>query len=366
MALKNKLTRKGFHDKVLLKNSKRLRKRRGEKMSNSMVEVAKRAGVSIATVSRVINGKDGFSENTRRKVEEVIQEIGYQKNEVASSLKTKLSHSIGVIIPTVETNYHGLIVEGIEGKAQELGYSVLLSHSGQNAEYFERSLQSLAERRVEGIVIVSVQPTQEQFDLLKKTGVAHIFISSDSTELDYPYIKIDDYQAAYDGVSFLIEKGHNVIGMVGIDKKDAVAGIPRIKGYQQAMLDHELDLKADWVRQGDYGVELGEAEASSLLTLYQEMSAIFAGSDEAAIGAIKACRKQGLRVPEDVSVVGFDDSITAMLSYPELTTVHQPLYQMGDLAVSAIIDQCEQGKPIKSKLVPYKLIKRGSVASKSK
>ncbi|MBP1040484.1 LacI family DNA-binding transcriptional regulator [Vagococcus sp. BWB3-3] len=335
-------------------------------MSISMVEVAKRAGVSIATVSRVMNGKDGFSEKTRRKVEEVIAELGYQKNEMASSLKKNFSQSLGVIIPSVVTNYHGLIVEGIESKAQELGYSVLLSHSGENAEYFERSLQSLAERRVEGIIFVSIQPNAFQFDLLEKTGVAHIFISSESPTFDYPYIKIDDYQAAYDATTYLIQHGHQKIGIVGIDKKDAVAGIPRIKGYQQAMKDHQLGTKPDWVRNGDFGVEMGEVGANYLLTRYPDMTAIFGGSDEAAIGAIKACGKRGLRVPHDVSVSGFDDSMTALLSFPELTTIHQPLYQMGDLAVSEIINKCENASEITSQIVPYKLVERGSVAQKSK
>lgn len=335
-------------------------------MSISMVEVAQRAGVSIATVSRVINGKDGFSEKTRRKVEEVIAEMGYQKNEMASSLKKSFSQSIGVIIPSVVTNYHGLIVEGIESKAQELGYSVLLSHSGENAEYLERSVQSLAERRVEGIILVSIQPHKSQFDLLEKTGVAHVFISSQSDVFNYPYIKIDDYQAAYDATTYLIEHGHQKIGVVGIDKKDAIAGVPRIEGYQQAMRDHDLNVKPDWIRNGDFGVEMGEVGANYLLTRYPEMTAFFGGSDEAAIGAIKACGKRGLRVPQDVSVSGFDDSMTALLSFPELTTIHQPLYQMGDLAVTEIIRKCESGGPIVSQIMPYQLVERGSVASKSK
>lgn len=331
-----------------------------------MVEVAKRAGVSIATVSRVINGKEGFSQKTKRKVEEVIEELGYQKNEMASSLKKNYSHSIGVIIPSMVTNYHGLIVEGIESRAQELGYTVLLSHSGENAEYFQRSLQSLAERRVEGIVLVSIQPNEQQFDWLEKTGVAHVFISSESPKFDYPYIKIDDYQAAYDATMFLIKHGHQKIGLVGIDKKDAVAGIPRIEGYRQAMCDANLIAKPDWVRQGDFGVEMGEVGTNYLLTRYPDMTGIFGASDEAAIGAIKACSKRGLRVPQDVSISGFDDSLTALLSYPELTTIHQPLYQMGELAVTAIINNCEADKEIVSQILPFQLVERGSVAQRSK
>lgn len=361
---KKQLTTDTINDKVHLATVN-VYVKRGDKMSISMVEVARRAGVSIATVSRVINGKEGFSEKTRRKVEDVIAESGYQKNEMASSLKKNFSQSIGVIIPSVVTNYHGLIVEGIESKAQELGYSVLLSHSGENAEYFERSLQSLAERRVEGIILVSIQPSGSQFDLLEKTGVAHIFISSQSAEFAYPYIKIDDYQAAYDATTYLIEHGHQRIGVVGIDKKDVVAGIPRIKGYQQAMEDHELSIKADWVRNGDFGVEMGEVGANYLLTRYPDMTAFFGASDEAAIGAIKACSKRGLRVPQDISISGFDDSMTALLSYPELTTIHQPLYQMGDMAVTEIINKCESNSEIVSQIVRYKLVERGSVAHKS-
>ena len=331
-------------------------------MTLSMVEIAKRAGVSVATVSRVMNKKGGYGKATGEKVEAIIKEAGYQKNEMASGLKRKFTRSIGVIIPNVVTNYFGLIVEGIEEEARKNGYSILLAHSGNGGEHFEHALATLTERRVSGLIFVSVQTTDDDYDLVKQSTTPHIFISSDSDTQDFSKIKIDDYQAALEATRYLIGKGHKKIGLVGLNPADKVAGEPRIKGYRQAFEEANLQLDESWIISGDFGVET--AEKGVEISLDQiDTTALFCASDEAAIGAMKACRKKGLNVPEDISIMGFDDSTTAKLCYPELTTVHQPLFEMGSQSVFKLIQAIETNDVIESDIVPFDIIERESVVS---
>ena len=331
-------------------------------MTLSMVEIAKRARVSVATVSRVMNKKGGYGKATGEKVEAIIKESGYQKNEMASGLKRSFTRSIGVVIPTVVTNYFGLIVEGIEEEARKNGYSILLAHSGDGGEHFEHALTTLTERRVSGLIFVSVQASPEEYQLVKQTNVAHIFISSDSETQDFPKIKIDDYQASLEATRYLIAKGHKKIGLVGLNPTDKVAGEPRIKGYKEAFKEVELELKEEWVIPGDFGVVT--AEKGVLETLDEiAVTALFCASDEAAIGAMKACRKKGINVPEDMSIMGFDDSATAKLCYPELTTVHQPLFEMGRQSIYKLIQVIENNDVIESEIVPFDIIERESVVS---
>lgn len=330
-------------------------------MGISMVEVAAKAGVSVATVSRIMNGKTGFSEETRLKVEGVIAELGYQKNELASSLKRNNSQTIGVIIPSMTTNYHGLIVDGIETKAREAGYSVLLSHSGNDGEFLEQSLQTLGERRVQGILLVSIQPSQDELALLNKLRIPYLFISASSSKLSYPYVKIDDYQGAFEVTTYLISQGHQQIAFVGANLNDQVAGKPRLLGYQAALKAQGFVSQPELVLSGDFGLEKAKQGMLDLLRKKLPVTAVFAASDEAGIGVIKACLSQGLQVPRDISVCGFDDSQTALLSTPELTTLHQPLEEMGEKSVTKLIAVCEGQGSLTSEIFPHRLIERQSV-----
>lgn len=324
-------------------------------------DVAEKANVSVATVSRVLNGLPGFSVETEKRVQNAITELGYQYNAIARNLKTKKSNTIAVLIPQVETTFYVKILDGVEDTAQNQGYSVMICHVGVSGRRTREYIRMLTERQVDGIIGCSLPPDEEIDKFMVECGIPCVLVSTLSSRYSIPYIRVDDYRASYAATSYLIGKGHRKIAMLAGSQDDVVAGILRTEGYRKALVEHRITPDDGLVEYTRFSYETGLQAARNLLKSRKCFSAIVACCDEVAVAAISAANEAELNVPEDFSVIGYDNTRTAEMAIPPLTTIAQPLYEMGKQAFEMLRLEMEQGRKAANKILPYEIVERCSV-----
>lgn len=330
-------------------------------MKPTIKDVAKAANVSVATVSRILNGLEGYSKETKEKVLSVVEELGYQRNAIARGLVMKNTHTIGVLLPSVSTVFHAEILNGIEDVAHKNNYSVLVCNTGISGSRTSDYLRVLGERQVDGIIITSINVTEEQYKVLEALKIPYILVSSMSYKFQMPYVKVDDQQAAYTAVQYLIEKGHKDIAMISGSEIDPVAGRPRLNGYMNALQDYGLQVNSKFIKYGDFSYESGIACMEELLHEKEKFTAVFAASDDMAVGAMAAASRNGIVVPDDLSVVGYDNTRVAEMAIPPLTAVAQPLYEMGQKTLERLLIMMNTGEKLESIILPHKLVERDTV-----
>lgn len=331
-------------------------------MSYTIKDVARKANVSIATVSRILNGQTGYSEKTKSRVLEVIAELGYQPNAIARGLISKRTHTLGVLFPKLSSSLVTDFLDGIEKAANDHGSSVIVCHTESNGVKTMRYLQLLVEKRVDGIIFASEILKEEYYEYLKKTKMPTILLSSKSSVYPVPSVKVDDFQAAYSAAKYLIEKGHKKIGMISGNNEDIIAGKPRIDGFQKALTDYAIQLDHRNIVFGQgFNFHDGLECFKKLIDQFSDVTAIFAASDEVAMGALSSAYKLGVKVPEEISIIGYDNLSLAEMTIPPLTTVGQPLAEMGETAAKMLFHMLETGEVPDSRIMPHKIIKRSSV-----
>ncbi|KAF0823151.1 substrate-binding domain-containing protein [Cytobacillus firmus] len=328
-------------------------------MSYTIKDVAKKANVSIATVSRILNGQGGYSEETKFKVLRVIEELGYQPNAVARGLINKRTHTIGVLFPKLSGSLVTDLLDGIEKAANDNGSSVIVCHTESSGEKTMKYLQLLFEKRVDGIIFASEILKDEYYQFVTKTKMPMILLSTESYAYPVPFVKVNDLHAAYAAAKHLIDTGHAKIGMISGNKDDIIAGIPRIEGFKKALFDHGIPLGSEnIVFSKGFTFSDGVEGFKKLVEQFPDVSAIFAASDEMAIGALSAAYQLGIKVPDEISVMGYDNLNLAEMSIPPLTTVGQPLAKMGEAAAEMLFTIMETGETPESRIMPHKIIER--------
>ncbi|HMP42299.1 MAG TPA: LacI family DNA-binding transcriptional regulator [Roseiflexaceae bacterium] len=297
-------------------------------------EVAIRAGVSHQTVSRVINNSPYVSETTRTQVLQAIADLDYHPNANAVGLSRNRSDIIGLVVESVTSPFFTQIIDGVARGLHDRGRFLLLAAT-REATQIEMMVSLQRSRRIDGmIVVLPVEPSLEHAYLLSQDQLPVILIDL-HYELDTNYIAVDNFQGAYNATEHLITLGHRRIGII-CGRSDVPVGAIRRDGYRAALQHYGIPFDSSLVVPGDFKALAGHEGANALLDLDQPPTAIFASNDEMAVGAMHAIRQRGLGIPEHVSGIGFDDIPEAQISYPALTTIHQPLYEMGELAGSHI------------------------------
>jgi LacI family transcriptional regulator len=329
-------------------------------MAINISDVAKHAGVSIATVSRIINNLDGYSQKTKERVQRAIEELGYEPSGLARGLASNKSGTIGVLLPCVTTRFSSTLLRGIERIAHSKGYSVIICNTDMNGERTMSYLRTLSEKRVEGILFISEWVTDEYGEYLAKLGIPVVLVATHTTKFPFPSVYTDDFQAAYDTTRYLIEKGHTRIGLISGDVKDRIAGKPRIDGYKKALDDAGLDWQENWIAYGDFHFESGIAAMAMLDARSLNLSAVFATSDEMALGALSYLHRRGMEVPRELSIVCYDDTLDAVLTHPALTALHQPIEEMGECAMDLI---CRGVSEAQKLVLEHFIVERDSVRS---
>ncbi|MCD7035194.1 LacI family transcriptional regulator [Metabacillus sp. GX 13764] len=327
-------------------------------MKPTIKDVAREAGVSVATVSRIVNGLPGYSEGTRKKVAEVIASLGYKPNAVARNLVNRKTNTIGVLLPQVSSSFSAKLLHGIEEEAHIHQYSVIICNTDSNGKRTMDYLNLLREKQVEGILFASearIDQYEEEILALKIPVLA-----VDAYSENIPYLKVNDQEAAYAAAEYLIKMGHQNIGMISGTKEDPISGAPRVAGFLQALADHGIMPEPNLIEYGDFGFKSGYEAITRLIEKNPFLTAIFAASDEMALGIFSYCYEKGIHVPDELSVIGYDDTEMAEMAVPPLTTIHQPIQEMGAEAVRKLITLIQE-EPVESKYMPYFIKERKSV-----
>ncbi len=328
-------------------------------------DVARRAGVSHQTVSRVINGSPKVADSTRERVAAAIQELGYVPSPMARGLISNRSHSLGVVADDISDGFFARMVAGAEAEARRRGYYLMIGSVEPDDD--ERGyLRLMLERRVEGLILARPSVAVAPADLAAASNAGVPLVAVGSSDLPgFPVVDVDNRQGGYDATRHLLARGHRRIATI-VGPRDWPSAAARLEGYRKALQEAGVPEDPALVEVAPaWGLESGRAAASRLLDRGVELTALFAHSDLLALGAIRRFREAGLRVPDDVSVVGYDDLPVADYVEPALTTVHQPMQEVGAFAAGLLLAQLAGGAAPApgAHLLPAVLVERNSVAA---
>jgi LacI family transcriptional regulator len=332
-------------------------------MSVNRKQVAAYAFVSEATVSYVINnGPRPVAPETRERVLNAIRELGYSPSSVARNLRTQRTTTIGLLIPDIMNPFYAEVAQVIENTCFTRGYTTVLCNSSRSQQHEEDYVKVLRSQRAEGVILI---PTGASTHAVEQLRDAHIVTVVLEYEFDNTFcLVIDEFRGGFLLTQHLLELGHERIGCI-ISVGDSSSSKARFDGYQKALAEAGISLNESLIVHT--GPEIGSSEAATFTLLEQPHppSAIIVHNDTLALGALSAIRKHGLRVPEDISVVGYDNIVEAAFFHPPLTTIDYPKRQMGEEAVSLLFDlirQQDQTLTPFTKMLPVKLIRRESTA----
>ncbi len=325
-------------------------------------DVAARAGVSIATVSRVMNQSGSATPATAARVREAIAELGFRPSQIGRSLKTSKSRTIGVLTPSLANPVFAESIAGIEQAAQRAGYSVLLATSHYDRERERAAIETLRAHWVDGLILtVASADESPSLDLLDASAVPYVLIYNQPRRRDRAAVTVDNVAAAREAVGSLIALGHRRVAMLAGVRAASDRTILRQQGFEAAM--RAADLTPGPTFEVDFEALNAERAVSSLFAGPEAPTALFCGTDLIAIAAIKALSDRGLRVPEDVSVIGFDGvAFGAMLQAP-LTTIEMPVHEMGERAVEMLLDQLNAQANPRTVILPH-LLRAGATTRK--
>jgi len=328
----------------------------------TIYDVAREAGVSMATVSRVVNNNPNVKPQTRKKVFEAIERLGYRPNAVARGLASKKTTTVGVVIPDISNTAYSEVVRGIEDIANMYHYNIILCNSDKKKEKEIRVINTLLEKQVDGLLFMGGVITDEHIEAFRTSVPIVLCATKDENQL-LPSVDIDHEAAAYDAVKVLIDHGHRSIGMICGNLQDPQSGFARYQGYKKALEEAGIPFRESHVRVGNYRYESGLETMEYFLKLEDRPTAIFSATDEMAIGAIHAIQDAGLRVPEDIAVMSVDNVRMASMVRPQLSTVAQPMYDIGAVSMR-LLTKLMKKEPVTSPIVvlPHETILRKSVA----
>ncbi|OLS41397.1 catabolite control protein A [Bacillus sp. MRMR6] len=302
-------------------------------MNITIYDVAREANVSMATVSRVVNGNPNVKPVTRKKVLEVIERLGYRPNAVARGLASKKTTTVGVIIPDISNIFFAELARGIEDIATMYKYNIILSNSDQNLDKELHLLNTMLGKQVDGIVFMGGNITQEHVVEFEKSPVPIVLAGSIEESGKIPSVNIDYEKAVFDSVSEFVTNGHKQIAFV-IGPLHEPRNVERkLKGYKIALEKAGIPFNDELVIEGDYTYDSGLEAFEKLVEADQKPTAILVGSDEMALGVIHGAQDKGFSIPEDFEVITSDNTRLSLMVRPQLTTIVQPLYDLGAVAM---------------------------------
>jgi LacI family transcriptional regulator len=299
----------------------------------TIYDVAREANVSMATVSRVVNGNPNVKPATRKKVLEVIERLGYRPNAVARGLASKKTTTVGVIIPDISNPFFAELARGIEDIATMYKYNIILSNSDQNKDKELHLLNTMLGKQVDGIVFMGGNISEEHVAEFKRSPAPIVLAGSLEDSEQVPSVNIDYEQATFDAVNTFIEKGHKKIAMVIGPYHEPINKEKKLVGYKKALEAAGIPVDEALIVEGDYTYDSGIEAFDKLIELPEKPTAIFVGSDEMAVGVVHGAQDKGYSVPEDFEVISSDNTRISLMVRPQLTTVIQPLYDIGAVAM---------------------------------
>ncbi len=330
-------------------------------MNITIYDVAREANVSMATVSRVVNGNPNVKPATRKKVLEVIERLEYRPNAVARGLASKKTTTVGVIIPDIANIFYAELARGIEDIATMYKYNIILSNSDQNVNKELHLLNTMLGKQVDGLIVMSQNITDDFVQELKRSPVPIVLAGSIEETKTIPSVNIDYRQATFDATTYFIEKGHKKIAFAMGPMRDLINHGEKLVGYKQALEEAGLELSDDYVIEGGYTYDSGLEGWQKLKELNDRPTAIVSGDDEMALGVMHGAQDDGLSVPEDIEVITSDNTKLALMVRPQLSSIVQPLYDIGAVSMRLLTKYMNKEKVQENIVVlPHRIELRGS------
>jgi len=331
----------------------------------SIEDIARAAGVSHSTVSRALRDSSLISADVRERIQQLAQQMGYTPNAIAQSLQTQRTNTIGLVVTSIDDPFMGDVVQGIEEVVQGTDFSVVLSISHNDPDQEIAIMEAFHRRRVDGILVAASRISNIYKERLAHIQVPTVLINSQA-ESHYKllhWVAVDDRKGGRLAVEHLLHLGHRSIGFLGIESRPK-SSRQRLEGYQKALAAASVSLQENWIAIASgskASLEEDVAAGESLLPrlLDAGITAVFCYNDMVAIGVLRACRERGICVPEELSVIGFDDIKMADYVTPALTTIHQPKASLGRLATEMLLDLLN-GRPVRNRVLSPTLKLRAS------
>lgn len=329
-------------------------------MAKTIRDVAKRARVSIATVSRVLNNTAQVNSDKRQRVEEAIESLGFVPNKVARSLVQKKTKGVGVLLPSLGGEFFSEFLQGIDDASRNEGHYVLISASHGNIEELEIALKGM-HQRVDGLIIMAPEHDGMSIKHLIADDSPVVLINSACSDAPFDIMTVDNFDGAFRATSYLYETGHRQIAMLK-GREGTHDGLQRLAGYRNALEANGITPQPELEIAGDFSPQGGYKAAGALLDLKPRPTAVFCANDQSAIGLMAALQNKGIKIPEDISIIGFDDIPSAQLTAPALTSVRINVRQLGIKAVERLMDMSTNKSP-QHCVLPVELVVRQTTTS---
>jgi len=331
-------------------------------MKVTIYDVAQKAEVSIATVSKVINETGRISDKTRKKVLKVMEDLKYQPSMVASALSGKSTYTIGLTLPDLANPYFAEMARAIEDRGRQHGFNVFICSTDNSAGKEEEYFQLFMKKRVDGIIMVSRVKHDAILKKILNIKLPLVMVAREVTTMPVTSVMVDDFLGGYLAGSHLAKLGHRQVYVLAENLQD-MGSRERIRGCREALLEHGIEQEEHMFIEGGYTLDSGREAMKSLLQRQFNLSAVFACNDILAISAIQAAREVGKSVPGELSVVGFDNTIIATIVDPPLTTIAQPIQEIGERSVDLLIEQIQTKENLRQRVILMPdLVVRGSTA----
>lgn len=334
-------------------------------MAATIKDISAQAGVSIATVSKVLNGDySKVSQETKARILKIADELNYRPNMLARGLVSQKFSMVGLIIPDISNPHYGEMVRGMTDEAARYDYHVMISNTDNLHQRQLSAIQTMAEYNAAGIVLVGESENIEpNIEMIKRMRIPYVLTEVHAPNINY-CVYVNDYAGSYNATRHLIDLGHRDIAFISGFAAPNHPRDERASGYKKALNDRDIAPSPFLFESGSFTFETGYKAAIRLLSRNVPFTAIVCGNDLIAMGALKAIREHQLRVPDDISLIGFDDVYLSTIVEPNLTTVHQPAYEIGMSSIQMLMSRIEK-KPLEEKnrrFMPT-LIQRDTVAS---
>lgn len=329
-------------------------------MTVTIYDVAREASVSMATVSRVVNGNPNVKPSTRKKVLDTIELLGYRPNAVARGLASKKTTTVGAIIPDISSMFFADLARGIEDIATMYNYNIILANSDRNKEKEVKLINTMLEKQVDGILFMGGHISEDHIKQFTSTSVPFVLASTYDETNTVPSVNIDNEMAAFEATKFLLDQDNKHPAFIyGHD--DTRISQFKFEGYKRALREYGVEIKQDFIVNVDYSYDSGIVAVKQLMELTERPTAVFVASDEMALGVIHGAQDLGFKVPEDLEVFGFNNTRLARMVRPTLSTIVQPMYDIGAVSMRLLTKYMNKEEvEEKNVILPHRIIERDS------
>jgi len=327
----------------------------------TLKDIAEKLGISISTVSRALKNHPDVNEETKKAVLQLAKSLDYQPNLLALSLLKKKSNLIGVIVPKLTYHLYAMVISGIEEVLEKQGYHLMICQTNESYDKEVAILKELNAIRPAGYMISLASETSnfEHLLQLQRKNIPLVLFNRDCNEIPGPKVTIDNRKAAFNAVHHLHENGKRRIAFLGGPENVQISN-RRIEGYQEALRSLDCPINVDLIKHSDFSREAATAKTNELLSIKERPDAIIAFSDQMAISAVLAIKEAGFSIPQDIAIMGFNNEPGDQLMEPSLTSIDQPIFEMGQKAAEMLLAQISGNEEENSVILQSRLIPRGS------